>query len=1157
MAGSLASLKICRSAYSHRVRSFSTLGIVKILPLSPLVFLLSAASVSAQIFSWDGPDGPFSPYSTAGNWSPTGPPTAGSSVVVDAQGQSFGTGPYLDVDASLSNLTLSNGGGLGVFESDSSLTFSRSLTVSGTTTLGSGVGAPDGLIIASDGCTFTLGTLLNQSNATLTRGAYLGTGNNVFVSANPAIIQWRGANIVRNEGNLGLGPNGVLRDQDTQADALRDFSVNAGTVGVHGRTYVTPGDFTNFGFISVVTNSGNYPFSRLEVGGTFVNFDANTGVLNGGTIHVKGRFGGRAEFAFPDADIRTLAPFTEILLEGDAAILDSNGANGLRNLGELGGDFSVANALGVEPSGGLLEQTAGTLNVLTNGFITVTGDFSQFTGATANIGQNGAGSARLAVTGNAYVSGILNLRGNILATSDDALVSSNVFEGNPESTISGSGTIQAPDLNCGGILAPGTVPQGGGASGSGNGAVGIVPGRIRLNGDVSFSASSGMVIGIGGALPGTGHSVIEHSGTQDVFIDGTIAVTLADGYTPPSHAVFEIFKTDYHLYGNFINVSNGGRLTTTDGEGSFRIRVIYRENEEVIALSDYESSSDNIFTGLNQSDPTGWENPLNWSLGVPGVARPDPIITSGQQTVSGVSYPGLSALVMRPDSSVTMEGGTTLEFVDGVTLEGMTDASSYVLCKTPGTSLLATNRISATSPIPNDSGSSSALGVGVDVIQPGNAPAPMTIFRSAGGVLYVNGSIKPFRGSTLTLEGQSSLQEGSFMQILGGINEVEPGTPSATGAAVVVDGGGSVLFTKPSSYSGGTTVRNSIRRTVEGYYAISGGLIVENLTGSGTGTGAVNVVSTAGVDQETNNQGCLFGNGSIAGNVVFQGGLFLPGNSSSDGSTSRITLGGNLTMGEGPRFEGVRASDLLLDLDPRNDVAVRRKDLILLTSATAQVDLTDVSMGFFLKSPPLPGETLRFIDAPNATGVVDGTFNDLPHGSTIGVNYFGVNFDLTIAYGDNFVELTHVTPPPMSYLYQRTFYFNESEQDENACGPFADFNGDGIKNVMSYALGTDPKQFPAGRLPKPVTVAVEGVPYLAIEIRRAFPLRPDLEYFVGESTGLTSFGTPIDIDALANADRVVSRTNHGDGTETIVIRAAAPLSSEARRFLRFTVEYTP
>ncbi len=1123
---------------------------MRILPVPSLVFLLSAASVTAQTYQWQGPDGPFSPFSTAANWSPSGPPTTGSSVVVDAQGQSFGTGPVLDVDVDLANLTLSNGGGLGVFESDFSLTFSRFLTVSGTTTLGSGPGAPDGVVFASDGCTFTLGTLINQNNTTLTRGAHLGTGNNVFVTGNPAIIEWRGAHIVRNEGNLGLGPNGVLRDQDTHEDALRDFDQNGGSFGVSGRTYVTPGDFTNFSYLSVVTNSSNYPFSRMEIGGTFINFDDNTGVLNGGTIHVKGRFGGRAEFAFPGADIRTLAPFTEILLEGDAAILDSNdGANGLRHLGELLGEFSVASALGVEPMGGILGQSDGNLNVLTDGFLTVTGDFTQSTGATANVGQNGAGSARLAVTGYVDVSGTLNLRGDILATDNDAVVSSNGFEGKPGSTISGSGTIEASDIISDGILSPGTVP--------GSGPATLVPGRLRLKGDVTFSGNSGMVIGIGGEQPGTGHSVIEHIAGQDLHIGGTIAVTLANGYTPPSGAVFEFFKTDSYLYGEFSNVANEGRMMTTGGEGSFRVRILYRENEEVIALSDYESATNNFFTGLDPIKPFAWEEPLNWSLGVPNGTRPDPIIAAGRQTASSVNYPGLNTLVLRPDSSVSVLGGTTLEFLNGITMEGRSGSSSYVLCESPGTALLATNRITATGPVPNDPGSSSALGVGVDIVQPGNAPAPMTISRSAGGVLYINGSITPFRGSTLTMESGSSLQDGSFLQILGGIHELQPGTPSATGAAVVIDGAGSVLFTKPSTYTGGTTVRNSIRRTVEGYYVISGGLNVENVTGSGTGSGPVTIVSTAGVDGESNNTGCLLGNGSIAGDVVFQGGLFLPGNSYVDGATSSITLGGDLTMDGGPNFGGTRAAELLLDLDPRNAIAVRRKDLILLTSATANVDLTNVSMGIFLKSPPVPGETLRFIDAPNASGAVTGIFSGMPDGSTVTARHFGVDFNFTINYGGSFVELTHVTPPPMSYLYQRTFYFNESEQDENISGPDADYNSDGIVNVMSYALGTDPKQFPAGRLPKPVSVTVQGTRYLAIEIRRAFPLRPDLDYFVGESTDLVGFGTPIDIDDPANLDRIVSRTNHGDGTETVVVRAAAAASSEPRQFLRFSVDYTP
>ena len=111
---------------------------------------------------------------------------------------------------------------------------------------------------------------------------------------------------------------------------------------------------------------------------------------------------------------------------------------------------------------------------------------------------------------------------------------------------------------------------------------------------------------------------------------------------------------------------------------------------------------------------------------------------------------------------------------------------------------------------------------------------------------------------------------------------------------------------------------------------------------------------------------------------------------------------------------------------------------------------------------------------------------------------------------------------------------------------------------MAYALGEDPRTLRFDRLPRASTRTVSGTPYPVIEIRRAIPLRPDLQYFVAESTNLsTGFGTPFDIDAPADAARIVSRSDNADGTETIVIRASAPISASADRFLRFSVNSTP
>jgi autotransporter-associated beta strand protein len=96
---------------------------------------------------------------------------------------------------------------------------------------------------------------------------------------------------------------------------------------------------------------------------------------------------------------------------------------------------------------------------------------------------------------------------------------------------------------------------------------------------------------------------------------------------------------------------------------------------------------------------------------------------------------------------------------------------------------------------------------------------------------------------------------------------------SATGG-LNISGSGTVILTAANTYTTGTTVN-------------SGTLLVNNTTGSGTGTGNVSVNST----------GTLGGTGTIAGNVTINsGGTLSPGNASH----GTLTLGSsNLTFNAG------------------------------------------------------------------------------------------------------------------------------------------------------------------------------------------------------------------------------------------------------------------
>jgi fibronectin-binding autotransporter adhesin len=126
---------------------------------------------------------------------------------------------------------------------------------------------------------------------------------------------------------------------------------------------------------------------------------------------------------------------------------------------------------------------------------------------------------------------------------------------------------------------------------------------------------------------------------------------------------------------------------------------------------------------------------------------------------------------------------------------------------------------------------------------------------TVGAVTLTSGSIT---GSGGTLTGSSyAVESGSVSAILGG------------SGALTKSSAGTVTLTGANSYSGGTTVS-------------VGKLVVNNATGSGTGSGAVTV--------ETG--GALGGSGTIAGAVTVDGALS-PGNSTGLLSVGSLNLNAN------------------------------------------------------------------------------------------------------------------------------------------------------------------------------------------------------------------------------------------------------------------------
>jgi hypothetical protein len=505
--------------------------------LAVAAVLLCTAHSQAQPYQWVGTLGK---WSEAENWDPLGPPPTGATVAVDGSTNPF---PYaaVDTNVNIANLTVSNSAGVGALI-DPAASF-KTLNVSGSTTVF------NGFIQATDGSDYSLGNLTSQSNATLLQNCNLAVGGGVAQNDAPAFIRWRGANIVRNEGIITLQRNGALRDQDTGLDALRNFNQNGGAFFVRGRTFVTPGDFTNFGTIEVQSSEFIGQFARFETGGDLLNFDPGSNVLNGGHIRLDGRTS-RAEFAFPGADIHTLAPGTQISLLGNAAILDSiTGQNGLRNLGSLEGNFSVANALGLTPAGGTFQQVAGLFNVTTNGVLTITGNLQQFNGAITEVDGNGS----LTITGNSTVEGEFILTSNVSGAAAAAAAGGSFTV---ESSLSGVGVLAggAAGTELGGRVTPGSVTD------NLDGAT-ILPGRLTLSGETEFTQGATLRIGIAGTPAGTGHSQLEHQGPS-LLLDGSLDIFVADGFEPQPTDRFKI--VDGPLVGGVFDDITGRRVSDTE-----------------------------------------------------------------------------------------------------------------------------------------------------------------------------------------------------------------------------------------------------------------------------------------------------------------------------------------------------------------------------------------------------------------------------------------------------------------------------------------------------------------------------------------------------------------------------------------------------------------
>ena len=432
-------------------------------------------------------------------------------------------------------------------------------------------------------------TLVNQ-------GLISSQVSGITITINPASFTNSGTFSASNNGILTIAPSGMWTNAGT-------ISVNNATVNLNGTFDTTGGIGTWSNTAGLVNINGtiNNAGSTLTLNNSTGSWTLNGGTLSGGTL------------AFANGQTLLIAASSSNLLTGVTVNGDlSLSAGGARTKIAGGTTFTTAHMAGVNSEMGFAPGSTLSGTVLFEGgsggnrFVDMNGTDGTFTvGASAVIrtetgdvgngaigsGSNFAGAMTLVNQGliSSQVSGItitinpssFTNSGIVEAINGGSLaVPAGYTQTAGVTRVDGGGTIAALNgatlnnivIAAGRIEGNGTVTAN--VANSGTIAPGLSAGQLAINGDLSFTPSSTLQLEIGGVAQGTQYDFLTEAGTLALNLDGTLSVTLIDGFKnliQPSD-FFTVLMSNQAITGAFLNVATG-RIATTGGEGSFQVVV--------------------------------------------------------------------------------------------------------------------------------------------------------------------------------------------------------------------------------------------------------------------------------------------------------------------------------------------------------------------------------------------------------------------------------------------------------------------------------------------------------------------------------------------------------------------------------------------------------
>lgn len=143
----------------------------------------------------------------------------------------------------------------------------------------------------------------------------------------------------------------------------------------------------------------------------------------------------------------------------------------------------------------------------------------------------------------------------------------------------------------------------------------------------------------------------------------------------------------------------------------------------------------------------------------------------------------------------------------------------------------------------------------------------------------------------------------------------------------------------------------------------------------------------------------------------------------------------------------------------------------------------------------------------------------------------------------NSAHISEAPAPSDGFADWRTTYFPEDADNDEISGPEANPSGDGVSNLIKYALGLDPTVASRDGLPESNIQDIDGTDYLTLTFERPAN-RDDVSLTVVASGTLSTWE-----DEAVHVETI----DNGAGSVTEVWRDVEPIEEAGARFLRLEV----